>query len=635
MTSSKVPNGSALHPPAHNFVVWGFVAAAAACAAPGGPDHRHDPGATQAPLRGEADGAQCTPFMLTHIDRAQDIASALLHNEAFTDCVEDRISESYMDCGDGAPGVDVLEEVATALRAGNHIRLNCIQRVGGPCGTGGTCPAGQICRDGYCGINQDSAAVGSWNLQDEVLFNVGSHWTNEHWHTAIQPQQATNPAYPWNAAADTLLHEFSHTHAYLHEENATLQAECANSNGRGSYYENGEPSIPYIVSECAANAVSAVYDMGLDLHTTLCPVDSLALPATYDPSMNDPLEYDSVRAGFEGFVCERINRRRIWIRTGNGHFFSASSGGGAELTAKSTGGGDWERLYVHDWDGGALDSGDLVSLRVHNTPTGPQFVRVSSTSGGELTADGTDPNEIRALFTIYRASGSGPIETGTPIRLYSWARNRYVTAVGNGGGALVSDAWNPSTWETFTIEEPRRAFLVSFRTAAENRAIAFEPSGGINDLQLVTPAPVGSPQERNEYFWVFDHGRGLLEDTASGLNDGDIITLRTDRYDEYWSWSTCGSGTGKVSGRGFYMNQCNRFRLDREAGPGRIRDGDVVYLSSLSHGNWLTAVPSSYSDPALRNRVVNNRTTAPPTSNELNWERFTVHFAQNSAFDLR
>lgn len=588
-----------------------------ACSPVDAPRSDDDAVAVTDALVGRTQGEQCTPFMLAHFDAAQTLATALLDTPAFRACVADRVEESYLDCADDAAfpvDTPAARSVAAAslleaLSVGTHITLSCSNREGGACGAGGACPAGTTCLDGYCAGMQDWAGVGRYEQHQSTLINISGFWTRQNWDGNIVPTRATNPAYPWDAVADTVLHEFSHTQGYVHVRDEA----CAQRLRGRAYYAMGEPSAPYILGECASAAVQAMFRDGRDVWS--CGPDAVALPATYNPTLNDPLDSASTLVdGFAGVRCSSSLRHRASLVAADGRYVQAFDDGGSTVSVASPGPGQWETFHLVDRNRGALVSGDLVNVRAGSG----HLLRAGLSVGAAVTADGTDDDESRAIFRV-RRSGGGTIRPNDTVWLESLSRGRFVTA--SSSGQLLSDATVVGTAERFRLELPRRAQLVSLRTA-DGLVAAFVP--GTTELRTRSASGPGQPAAREEAFWLHDHGGGELR-------DGDVISLESSHVQTYVA--TCRSGLGAVRGdhwwaTGNSAGGCARLRVVRVAGPGRVVHGDQIRLIS-AEGRYLEALPATHADVALRQRLVNRSTTATPSG------VFTVELAQGARFDVR
>jgi hypothetical protein len=135
----------------------------------------------------------------------------------------------------------------------------------------------------------------------------------------------------------------------------------------------------------------------------------------------------------------------IGLRTDNGHYVVAESGGGERVYANRTGQGAWETFTLVDVNGGTLQSGDTVRLQAYN--------------GDYLVAEGGGNDTVNAnrlvpgaweQFRIIRTAGPGTIVNGNTVALQS-INGYYVCAEGGGGGLVNANRTAIGPWETFTI----------------------------------------------------------------------------------------------------------------------------------------------------------------------------------------
>jgi hypothetical protein len=351
------------------------------------------------------------------------------------------------------------------------------------------------------------------------------------------------------------------------------------------------------------------------------------LPNGYNPALNDRMDVTTLAGAFSPTaVCYTTKRHRVSIRTGTNTFFQAANAGGSTLNAAAPGPGVWEQFFLIDINGGYLMHDDAISLRT----TQGSFIRVSSSVGGLVSADAASDSSSSARFIIKRFPAGGPINAGDTFMLLSVSRARYVTAINNGGGNLVSDQPNPQAWEQFTLEDPRRAHLVYLRNTEVSGSAATSSgwdkviSARLTDNVLFQrfKTGAGNPIHPEEAFWVYDHNGGLLM-------SGDQISFETGRPETIFM-STCSSGTsGNVRGDSWFANNCSRFTITREAGPGEIVHSDRIFLRSVGQNRFLTWVPGNFPDVAQRNRLRNDASFAGST------ERFRIEAVQGTAFTVR
>jgi len=105
------------------------------------------------------------------------------------------------------------------------------------------------------------------------------------------------------------------------------------------------------------------------------------------------------------------------------------------------------QLTLIDWDGGALRSGDLISLR---TAWGELII--AGAGGGRRVLTRT-PHHVRApFFTLVAVGGDvgGPVASGDSVNLVT-STGHFFSAEGGGGGRLTANRDSASGWESFTL----------------------------------------------------------------------------------------------------------------------------------------------------------------------------------------
>jgi GH18 family chitinase len=139
---------------------------------------------------------------------------------------------------------------------------------------------------------------------------------------------------------------------------------------------------------------------------------------------------------------EAVTTRDVYLRTElSGQYVSAKNAGGSTLAAIGAAPREWERLTVHDLNGGELVSGDAVHLQTYN----PAYY-LRTLADNLLDAAGTGGT----AFTIVRVAGAGPILDGDKIALVA-GNGKYVQAVNGGGGAVRATAGAIQAWERFVL----------------------------------------------------------------------------------------------------------------------------------------------------------------------------------------
>jgi hypothetical protein len=137
----------------------------------------------------------------------------------------------------------------------------------------------------------------------------------------------------------------------------------------------------------------------------------------------------------------------IHVRTSAGNYLVADQGGGATLMAYSTWAEGWETFTLHDLNGGALSSGDIVTLR------GGQGQWASADNGGGGAITLTAPWERGwEQFRIVKLTGGGTIGDGDGFALQTTVGGQYVSVINGGGGDVTATAPWTRGWETLTLQ---------------------------------------------------------------------------------------------------------------------------------------------------------------------------------------
>lgn len=139
-------------------------------------------------------------------------------------------------------------------------------------------------------------------------------------------------------------------------------------------------------------------------------------------------------------------RLTITLETYSKNFLVADKGGGAAMMAYSTQAKEWETFTLTDQNGGALTSGDVVTLK----SGGGQWASADKGGGGTITF--TAPWEKAwEQFRIVKLSGAGAIASGDKIALKTVVTGQFVSAINAGGGTVVASAPEAREWETLTL----------------------------------------------------------------------------------------------------------------------------------------------------------------------------------------
>jgi hypothetical protein len=157
---------------------------------------------------------------------------------------------------------------------------------------------------------------------------------------------------------------------------------------------------------------------------------------------SEPLSLAEVRV----FGTEPPPVVRAYLQTSNGHYITASGGGGGTVGANRTWGQPHESFTLIDQNGGSLMSGDTVNLMAYD---GVHYMVAEGGGGREVAADRpwAGPYET---FTIRNATGADPIRYGDSVTLQA-QNGHYVVAEGGGGGVVNANRPQVGPWEQFTL----------------------------------------------------------------------------------------------------------------------------------------------------------------------------------------
>jgi len=110
----------------------------------------------------------------------------------------------------------------------------------------------------------------------------------------------------------------------------------------------------------------------------------------------------------------------------------------------------WEIFTIKDWNGGALESGDEVSLQAHDG----LYLTVESGSKSRLFARSSSAGSPE-LFTIRKLEGGGRIQNGADVTFQSARSSKYLGTDAGGRGAVRALRLEPGPTEVFRYLEPK------------------------------------------------------------------------------------------------------------------------------------------------------------------------------------
>lgn len=130
-------------------------------------------------------------------------------------------------------------------------------------------------------------------------------------------------------------------------------------------------------------------------------------------------------------------------------YFSVSAD--RSLTVARPGDDPWEIFTIKDWNGGALENGDTVSLQAHNG----LYLTVESGSKARVFARSSSAAGKPELFIIRKFEGSGRILPGQSVTFQSARSNKYLGTDAGGRGAIRALRLDPGPTEVFRYVEPK------------------------------------------------------------------------------------------------------------------------------------------------------------------------------------
>jgi hypothetical protein len=143
----------------------------------------------------------------------------------------------------------------------------------------------------------------------------------------------------------------------------------------------------------------------------------------------------------------------VTFQAQSGHYVVAENGGNSVMNANRGSAGSWEWFEIHDVNGGALESGDLVHIRTSNGYYASQQCLGSIPIPSPQYAYGT----AQGCYTWFNVDKydnannylTGPIYSGDQVVLTG---NQGMWQAENGGGArlLIVNNW-VGAWEKFFI----------------------------------------------------------------------------------------------------------------------------------------------------------------------------------------
>jgi hypothetical protein len=139
---------------------------------------------------------------------------------------------------------------------------------------------------------------------------------------------------------------------------------------------------------------------------------------------------------------------RVALSSFSNQYVSVDTGDHSVSAGRWVRGDDWELFTLKDWNGGAIESGDLVSLQAHDG----LYLSVQPATGGLIYAR-SSTSGTPERFVIHKIGGTGPIQPGDSIALQTHF-GRYLGSEVGGRGAIRALRYAPGPAEVFRYVAP-------------------------------------------------------------------------------------------------------------------------------------------------------------------------------------
>lgn len=214
----------------------------------------------------------------------------------------------------------------------------------------------------------------------------------------------------------------------------------------------------------------------------------------------------------------------IALRAYGGGYTSAHNEGGGPIYVNAPQVGRWEHLTLIDHDGGALRSGDEVSIL---TPNGRYFMAWDN-GGGAVEATATEAKDWEK-FRVWKVDGTGAITDGNTISFQTGSGHYFVA---EGGGVprtpyidlLKANRTTVGAWEQFGYAERVTASCASPVITSSTSSTSVPANAAVE----LTAAAVGATPLN--YQWYV----GTFPDTSNPLASGATVIVTPSATTDYW-----------------------------------------------------------------------------------------------------
>lgn len=568
-----------------------------------------------------------SPFMIAHWERAAKHDRILVRAPAFEQCVRNSMAAPraadgsqgrpgaprYLACHPVEPNRDQSISVQTgrviaALRSFNNDLVTHLNPNG----------ATQAEYQGYGTYDTHTVQAGT-GFHESFNAPGVANWDD---YTGIEP---------WNYHAGTFMHEFLHTQNYGHLDAgcaadtcdpvrfpecqwtsvcggsgtppSTMNWETVGQAARNycawqrlddetAYMTAGEPSVPYIVSECAGSVFTqSEAQCGGIFDNPACEPGQLRLLTWWNGTTSSQQTSTSC-------ACYADPRHLIALRTlTTGDYLTAWEGGGTNVrTRVSNRIGPWQTFFAIEQSASPWRAHDLVQLKAFN----------GEWIDSDFRADRTTP--LSVTLGLQSQTSSTLLRNGSFVALRSGTLHAR-----DDGNQLVPSSAAVGTNETFAMVEFDRSTIVYLR-GAHGFFVNVDSNGALwnqsSDSNLRNLAPAFDRFRMASAFRIIDWNGGALV-------SGDTVSMEALLGDRWHFVSTpTESGQARLD---HSVATRQRFTIRKASGSsGSVIDHDDVVSFRSYNGHYLSAMPS-----ADARQLTNAGTWEGP------WQRFTLRMVQH------
>jgi hypothetical protein len=504
------------------------------------------------------------PFPAAFANRALEHARVVGVTSAFATCVQNSMQAQYHNCNDVNGSLSRSQQISEAWDSFRNSFANILHQ------------------------HNETASGSLWSGMSGNGFDTHGINTHSQYNSENGFWAGLADYEPWHWNTGGMVHEFTHTLGYWHADGAAAQQACVNADpfdGWNSYYQDGEPSAPYIYGNCASAVVKESWEACGDIHEG-CSYGRMRLLSSWTGTYGTDQTSGSC-------VCVRDPRHTLALETSSGHFVTADGASAGALTTATQVVGPNEFVTVMDRNGGSSWWGtDDVYLKSREDG-------ILYRGGFFFHANGTSGHTMR----LVPVSGS-TVDNGDDVRIVSGGYYAY-----DDGAYVRPSLSSTGANRVFTVREPSRQHLVYLRTSYSTFVRADQDTGwmygGRTQDELmedsIAGGDAGAQRKASAAFWIIDWDGGELM-------DGDVVSLEAFENDggRYVSIRG-GNNTGLARLRGA-IGEHEKFTiniLDGTAGPvvytndGVANDHHRITFQTMT-GKYLRAVAlTPTSEPLL------------------------------------